>query len=127
MPYGQRRLLYYLATLHHRVFSGISSVSISLDRTDDCLYERDSVMNAAGETVSSMFHRDSSGCSLLIACCQDVALASRLAGELLLESYYFGALAGRCSMFTDFVLDSCSKPTILEPWLVGVRFSLIFY
>ena len=40
---------------------------------------------------------------------------------------HFEALAGRGSIFTDFLLNSHEKPTILGPWLARARFSLIFY
>ena len=39
---------------------------------------------------------------------------------------HFEALAGRGSIFTDFLLNSYEEPTILGPWLARARFSLIF-
>ena len=39
---------------------------------------------------------------------------------------HFEALAGRGSIFTDFLLNSYEKPTILGPWLARARFSRIF-
>ena len=39
---------------------------------------------------------------------------------------HFEALAGRGSIFIDFLLNSYEKPTILGPWLARARFSLIF-
>ena len=38
---------------------------------------------------------------------------------------HFEALAGRGSIFTDFLLNSHEKPTILGPWLARARFLLI--